>query len=259
MEARCSSPLFVDAKDLEAVVRRIGREEELAARRQRQGADLAALEEREAPRLGRPGRLEVGQAGSGPGGPAGIAAARHARTDNGAIRDETERRARYGIAIEPPDRRRIRCLLDLKGKGRFSLRRSKNSELSESIVAAPPLGHARRPLSARRGRRWGGFTISSGSCCRGCRCWSGRPWGRVAVGTVGEGPRLIPASRHGPQILQAPQGLDVQLQLFAEVLFHFSLLFARVGFSRLQKSFTKWNRGNGASAVEVRLSVTTTA
>src|SRR5207253_5248269 len=43
------------------------------------------------------------------------------RTTNEAIRDKTERRAGYRIAIEPPDRRCIRCILDPQGKGRFFL------------------------------------------------------------------------------------------------------------------------------------------
>jgi hypothetical protein len=51
-----------DAKDLETVVGRVGREKELARRGESQRTDLAALEEREARRLGR-GRPEVRQTG----------------------------------------------------------------------------------------------------------------------------------------------------------------------------------------------------
>ena len=63
--------VVVEAEDLETVVRCIGREEEFAARRQRQRADLAALEEREAPRPGGLARLEGGQMGRGPRGQGG--------------------------------------------------------------------------------------------------------------------------------------------------------------------------------------------
>jgi len=56
-------PMVLDAKDFEAAVRCIGHEKELPARRQGQRAYLAALEEREAPRLRRRG-LEVSQAAS---------------------------------------------------------------------------------------------------------------------------------------------------------------------------------------------------
>jgi hypothetical protein len=52
-----------DAEDFETAVGCVGREEELARRRQRQRADLAALERRETPGWGR-GRLEVRQTGS---------------------------------------------------------------------------------------------------------------------------------------------------------------------------------------------------
>jgi hypothetical protein len=55
--------MVFDAKDFETIVRCIGREKEFSARGQGQRADLAALEEREAPGLNR-GRLEVRQVGS---------------------------------------------------------------------------------------------------------------------------------------------------------------------------------------------------
>src|SRR6185295_14750075 len=47
--------------------------------------------------------------------PVGSAAARQARTDNRATTDKTKRRARYGIAIEPPSRRYVRRSLNLSG------------------------------------------------------------------------------------------------------------------------------------------------
>ena len=105
-----------DAEDLEAVVRRVGREEELAARRQRQRADLAALEEREASRL-------VAIDGAGlkaarwAAARTGSAAARHARTEKRAVRDEMDRRARYGIAMETSWRRHIRGTLGPQREG----------------------------------------------------------------------------------------------------------------------------------------------
>src|SRR5947199_7478068 len=77
----------------------------------------------------RPGRgLKSARWAPAPAAPAGIVARRPART-NKAIRDETERRTRYGLAIGPPERRCIRCILDPQGKRRFSRGESKEQRI----------------------------------------------------------------------------------------------------------------------------------
>ena len=70
-----------DAEDFETVVGCVGREKEFPARGQGQRADLAALEDREAPRVGR-NRLEISPAGS-----SSSSGQRGGKTDEGRQRD----------------------------------------------------------------------------------------------------------------------------------------------------------------------------